>query len=92
MRAISQNLKSLKIDENTVSETGILRIEDVNDNEQKRLLAIDIKNLFLIALGRRIIFDRQEYWIGNLVEIEEKAMANSPNQGDKIVPDFEISN
>lgn len=84
--------EKLKIEENTVSETGILRIASLNDNEQKRSLAIDIKNLLSIALGRRIIFDRQKYWIGNSFEIEEKAMANSPNQGDQIVPDFEISN
>jgi hypothetical protein len=83
--------EKLKIDEDTVSETGILRIEAANDNEQKRLLAIDIKNLLSIALGRRIIFDRQKYWTGDSVEIEEKAMASSPNQGDQIVPDFEIS-
>lgn len=84
--------EKLKVEENTVSETGILRIETVNDNEQKRLLAIDIKNLLSIALGRRIIFDRQKYWTGNSFESEEKAMANSPDQGDQIVPDFEISN
>jgi hypothetical protein len=31
--------EKLKIDANTVSETGILRIETGSDNEQKRLLA-----------------------------------------------------
>src|SRR5688572_6676374 len=85
-------LEKLKIEEDTVSETGILQIVAVDDNEEKRSLAIDIKNLLSIALGRRVIFDRQKYWTGNNFETEERIMANSPNLGEQIVPDFELAN
>jgi hypothetical protein len=84
--------EELKTEEDTVSETGVLRIDSINHNEQKHELAINIKNLLSIALGQRIIFDRQRYWTGNTFTSEERVMANSPNRGDQIVPDFEIEN
>lgn len=72
--------------QNTVmSITGPLTKEDF------RGLAIDIKNLLSIALGKRITFDQQKYFRdGGIEEAETKEMAKSPNEGQQIVPDFQL--
>jgi hypothetical protein len=95
LETIDENVKKLeklRTEEDTVLETGVLQIQSPNGREEKRALAIDIKNLLSIALGRRIIFDRQKYWTGDTFDAEERPMSNNSNQGDQIVPDFEIEN
>lgn len=53
-------------------------------------IAIDIKNLLSIALGRRIIFDRQQYWFDGNADIVEKEMSKNYNAGKAIIPDSRI--
>ena len=87
-----EKLTRLKSEESEVSETGILKILGLNDKEKLRDIAVDIKNLLSIGLGKTIIFDRQTYWIGEAYETIEELMNKNENQGERIIPDFEIKN
>lgn len=86
------NLIELKQSLEKNSETATLRITDSHSKEKSLDLAIDIKNLLSIGLGKRITFDRQLYWKDNSFEEVEKSMSKNHNMGEQIVPDFEIEN
>lgn len=84
-------LEKLKDELRQTSETSILTIIGSSGEAEMRSIAIDIKNLLSIALGRRVIFDRQKFWsVGNfnLVEIP---MSKNENSGEQIIPDFELN-
>ena len=84
--------EKLKIELNDLSETGTLLICGLNDKKVLLNLAIDIKNLLSLALGKRIIFDKQVYWSGEGSESIERQMSKNENEGEQIIPDFEIMN
>lgn len=87
-----EKLEKLKSEERDLSETGILQISAIDSKENLENLAIDIKNLLSIALGKRIIFDRQVYWANGDSKTLDKPMSKDDNQGEQIIPDFEIKN
>lgn len=78
--------KSLETD----SETAILKINCPSSKYSSLELAIDVVNLLSIALGKRIIFDRQIYWNDSSFEELKKNMVKNYNMGEQIIPDFEI--
>jgi hypothetical protein len=47
--------------------------------------------LLSIGLGKRVIFDRQVYWINEQSEQVDKEMSKNENQGEQIIPDIEIA-
>lgn len=81
--------EKLKKEGNKV-ETAKLTIAGTNEKETLRQLAIDIKNILSIGLGKRVIFDRQVYSSNEQSEQVEKEMSKNENQGEQIIPDFEI--
>lgn len=90
-----QNLEEsdrLKRRMSETSETATMTIVRSCSQGELRNLAVDIKNLLSIALGRRIIFDRQRYWLNDDYEDVEHRMSSNENQGEQIIPDFELKN
>ncbi len=87
-----EEYKKIKEELSDYSEFSILTITDNQDKDELLNLALDIKNLLSIALGRRIIFDKQSYWSNETQTIVNKEMSESTNFGVQIVPDFEIEN
>lgn len=77
-------------EEKSKIETGKLTITGGNEKEELRQLAVDIKNLLSIGLGKRVIFDRQVFWKGEYPEQVDREMTKNDNQGEQIIPDFEI--
>lgn len=73
------------------SETSTLTIKGIGDQEKLRDVAVDIKNLLSIAIGKSVTFDRQIYWVGQSKNQIEKVMSKNENKGEQIIPDFEIS-
>lgn len=86
------NLIELKHSLEKNSETATLKMTDSLTKEDSLHLAIDVKNLLSIGLGKRITFDRQLYWKDNSSEEVERTMSKNHNMGEQIVPDFEIEN
>lgn len=73
------------------SETSSLTIDGPADKDKLRDVAVDIKNLLSIAIGKRVTFDRQIYWTGQDSSPVEMQMSKNENEGEQIIPDFEIA-
>lgn len=84
------NLEKLKDDLKEASETSILTIIGSSDEIEVRSIAVDLKNLLSLALGRRVIFDRQKYWSADNSNLVETLMSKNDNEGKQIIPDFEL--
>lgn len=82
--------EKLKGDLKETSETSILTIIGSSDETDVRSIAVDIKNLLSIALGRRVIFDRQKFWSGDNSNLVETPMSQNENKGEQIIPDFKL--
>ena len=87
-----QEYKKIKDKLSTSSEFTVLTITENQDKDELINLALDIKNLLSIALGQRIIFNKQSYWINDTQTIINKEMSESKNLGVQIIPDSEIEN
>jgi hypothetical protein len=87
-----ERLSSLKEELNYAKETGLLVIESDKKQENLLQLAQDIKNLLSLALGKGIIFDRQVYRINNEEKVVTKKMSDPSNEGNQIIPSFELEN
>lgn len=87
-----EEYKKIKDRLSTCSEFTVLTITENQDKDELLNLALDIKNLLSIALGQRIIFDKQSYWINETQTIVNKEMNESNNLGVQIIPDSEIEN
>lgn len=74
-----------------IAETSSLTIDGPADQDRLLDIAVDIKNLLSIAIGRRVTFDRQIYWTGQTSKLVERAMSKNENEGEQIIPDFEIA-
>lgn len=90
-RENAEQLSMLKMKLALASETSNLTITGPAEEVSLRDVAVDIKNLLSIAIGRRIIFDRQVYRTGHSQNLVEKVMSKNENEGEQIIPDFEIS-
>jgi hypothetical protein len=85
-----ENYNKLLMQTDASSETGILTIKK-NTNQSKLLnYAQDIMNLLSLALGKSIIFNRQEYSIDDKISPVLKEMVLNHNEGKQIVPDCEL--
>lgn len=74
-----------------LAQNTVMSIMGNGTKEDFRSIAVDIKNLLSIALGKRITFDQQKYFHDDgAEEAETKEMAKSPNEGHQIVPDFQL--
>ncbi len=73
------------------SPTGILTIQKRTDQENLLNKAQDIKNLLSLALGKSIIFNRQEYWENDKSIIILREMSKNNNEGKQIIPDHMIN-
>jgi hypothetical protein len=71
-------------------ETSILTIAGQTDHKKLRDIAVDLKNLLSIAVGKRVTFDRQIFSTERASELVEIEMSKNGNEGEQIVPDFEI--
>lgn len=69
-----------------------LTILNNQDDDESLKLAIDIKNLLSLALGRRIIFDNQSYWHNENERKVNRKMENNCNNGVQIIHDSKIEN
>ncbi|AKP51537.1 hypothetical protein [Cyclobacterium amurskyense] len=72
-----------------ISELCILG-PDTEENLSE--IATSIKNLLSLAFGRRITFDRHEYWYSGNKRQYIKIMSKNSNYGNQIIPDYMISN
>lgn len=72
-------------------ETGILTIEKKSNQDDLLNKAQDIKNLLSLALGKSIIFNRQEYWENDKSIIILREMLKINNEGKQIIPDHMIN-
>lgn len=72
------------------SDYTILSIDKLQKKEDSLNLAIDLKNLLSFALGKRIIFNKQSYFLEEKETVINKEMAESSNSGPQIIPDLEI--
>ncbi|GAB4040195.1 hypothetical protein [Spirosoma gilvum] len=86
-----ERLRKLKSLLKLTAETSSLIIDGPAEQGKLLEIAIDIKNLLSIALGRRVTFDRQIYWNGQASNLEEREMSKNENKGEQIIPDFEIA-
>jgi hypothetical protein len=86
-----ERLNKLTADLASTSETSSLTIGGPADKDRLRDVAVDIKNLLSIAIGRRVTFDRQIYWTGQTSSLVERPMSKNENEGEQIIPDFEIA-
>ena len=75
---------------NVASETGILTLKGPNSKDAFREIAIEIRHLLCLALGKRIIFDRQKYWHDEHHELVTMPMPKNQNKGNQIIPDTEL--
>lgn len=87
-----EEYKKIKEKLSQYSELSILTITNNPNKDELLNLALDIKNLLSIALGRRIIFDKQSYWSNQTQTIVNSEMNESTNFGNQIVPDSRINN
>lgn len=74
------------------SDYSILSINRLQSKEDSLRLAIDIKNLLSFALGKRIVFNKQIFFIDKKQTLINKEMVENSNCGPQIIPDFEIKN
>ena len=58
----AERLTKLTAELALTAETSRLTIDGPADQDRLRDLAVDIKHLLSIAIGRRVTFDRQVYW------------------------------
>jgi hypothetical protein len=72
------------------SDYTILSINKLQKKEDSLNLAIDLKNLLSFALGKRIIFNKQSYFLDEKETVINKEMVESSNSGPQIIPDLEI--
>ena len=74
-------------------EIQISELEISGQNTEKVYLniAIDIKNLLSLAMGRRVTFDKQEYSYSGKPKVTLKKMSKNSNYGYQIIPDYLIS-
>ncbi|MCF8255551.1 MAG: hypothetical protein K9H61_03065 [Bacteroidia bacterium] len=86
------NLNELNRSLEIGSETAKLVIEGSFTEDISLALALDIKNLLSIALGKRITFDRQLYWKNGAFEEIRRTMSKNHNFGEQVVPDTELAN
>jgi hypothetical protein len=84
-------LTKLKAELALTSEISSLAIMGPADEEKLRDIAVDVKNLLSIAIGRKVTFDRQIFWTGQTSRLVERAMNKNENEGEQIIPDFEIA-
>lgn len=85
-----QELNLLRDEIRDFEDIGILTIHSIVE-EDVVSLALDVKNLLSLALGKSITFNRQTLYKTNGEESESvREMANSPNSGFPIIPDFEL--
>lgn len=87
-----EEYKRIKDKLSACSEFTVLTITESKDKDEVLNLALDIKSLLSIALGQRIIFNKQSYWISDTQTIVNKKMSENYNLGVQIIPDFEIEN
>jgi hypothetical protein len=85
-RDIEEIVGSLEIDEKTY-----LLVEGKSDQEGLLEIAQNIKNLLSLAVGRRIIFNKQLYYDDDSsIEFVSREMAAPINEGQEIIPNFNI--
>lgn len=83
--------QSCKDEIDFLAQNTVMSIAGPETKEDFRGIAIDIKNLLSMALGKRITFDQQNYFTDDgTEELETKEMARSLNEGQQIVPDFQL--
>lgn len=87
-----EECKKIKKKLSAYSDFSILTITAKQDKNESLNLARDIKNLLSIALGQRVIFDKQSYFKNNNHSIVFQEMIDSTNFGIQIIPHFEIQN
>ncbi len=83
-------LLSLEEELTYAKETGLLVIDGNIKQENLLQLALDIKNLLSLALGKMVIFDRQAYLINDELKEEKRKMREPSNEGNQIIPSFEL--
>ena len=90
---LEENIEKLKISRNqidTLEETGLLKVSSSKDKDYLLKIAIGVKNLLSLALGKPVIFDRFSFnFTGNIEEVEKRMVKNS-NHGRQIIPEFEL--
>jgi len=86
-----EKLSKLRTELPLASETSKLTIIGNTEKEKLSEIAVNIINLLSIAIGRRVIFDRQVFWKQNTSNLVERAMSKNENEGEQIIPDFEIN-
>jgi hypothetical protein len=87
----SERLTKLTAELELASETSSIIIDGPAEKEKLLDVAVDVKNLLSIAIGKRVTFDRQIYWTGQDRSLVEMEMSKNENEGEQIIPDFEIA-
>jgi len=82
---IEKEVGSINNDEKTY-----LSIEGESSQEDFLEMAQNIKNLLSLAVGKRIIFNKQLYYDKADIELISREMTSSINEGQQIVPNFNI--
>jgi|WetSurMetagenome_2_1015567.scaffolds.fasta_scaffold02226_2 hypothetical protein len=72
------------------NEKTFLCIEGASSKEDFLEMAQDIKNLLSLAVGKRIIFNKQFYYDKTNLESISRKMAASINEGQPIIPNSNI--
>jgi len=82
---IEKQVGSISTDEKVyLSIEGVTSLEDFLDKAQA------VKNLLSLALGKRIIFNKQLYYQKDEIEFVSREMAAPINEGPQIIPDARI--
>lgn len=88
---IEQNIEELNnLQQKIVGIASSKLIIKGSHQEELTSLAVDIKNLLSIANGRRAIFNKSVFWNGHDKKVIENPMAENSNNGNSIIPNFEI--
>ncbi|AHM60090.1 outer membrane receptor protein [Flammeovirgaceae bacterium 311] len=90
---LEENIEKLKISRNQIDileETGLLKISNSKDKDDLLRLAIGVKNLVSLALGKTITFDRFSFNFQSKSEKVEKRTVKNTNHGRQIIPEFEL--
>lgn len=90
---LEENIEKLKISRNEIDileETGLLKISNSKDKDDLLRIAIGVKNLVSLALGKSVTFDRFSFNFYSNSEKVEKRMVKNPNHGRQIIPEFEL--
>ena len=72
-------------------ETARLSITGAAEEVIHLELAQSVKNLLSLAVGRRIIFNRQVYSVNDINENVFREMSPPTNEGSPIIPDFKLN-